>query len=165
MPLSSRWETEMIRVLCLLLFSTLPAPAAVILTLSPSAEVISNGLVTFSGTIQNTGPSAAFLNDITLLLNPPGGTYLTSNQNFFFFNVPGVLLNNETYTGPIFQFVAAPNTPIGVYTGSVSLIGGDDEFAVNTLASANLIVGVPEPSTGWLLLGACCALRLRWRRR
>ena len=150
----------------LLLLTAVPGYSDLIVTLAPSTRVAApGGMVTFCGTIENTALVDAFLNDIAFTFTPPAGTYLTADNNFFFANVPGVLLSGETYTGPIFRFVVAPNTPAGIYSGTVSLLGGATDLSFDPFTPTSFAVQmVPEPSTLGLMLAALGVLLTADRR-
>src|SRR5262245_10919524 len=111
-------------------FGLLAVPAAygepIAFTLNPSVVAQTGGAAIYQGTITNLGTSDLFINDISINFTPPGGQFLTNDINFFFANVPGTFLPNESYTGPIFRITVAPNTPLAVYTGVVTLLGGAD---------------------------------------
>src|SRR4051812_25221089 len=81
-----------------------PLPAALEFTLVPAVQSGAAGTeVTFSGTLTNNSDTdTLFLNDIQFSFNGAAATALTADSNVFFANVPGTLLPNETYTGPIF---------------------------------------------------------------
>ncbi len=147
--------------LLLLLLSAAPSYSALVLTLSPSTEVGAAGdSVVFRGSIENIGLADAFLNDIAIVFTPPAGTYLTVDPNFFFANVPGVLLSGENYTGPIFRFLVAPNTPTGSYSGIAAILGGSDEFAHDPSRPVSFTVATPEPANIGLIIAALagCAI-------
>jgi hypothetical protein len=151
------------RALLLLMTLTFPGYPALVLTLNPSTAIgVEGGTVTFEGILENTGAFDVFLNDINLAFTPPAGTYLTNDPNFFFANVPGVLLPGESYTGPIFHLLIAPGTPPADYSGVVSILGGDDEFALDALNAGDFTVQMtPEPATLLLMAGALAALAIR----
>ena len=145
------------------LLSALPAYSALVLTLSPSAQTGQPGeAIIFGGTLQNTGLADLFLNDLALTFTPPAGTYLIEDHNFFFANVPGVLLPGETYNGPIFSLLIVAGTPLGTYTGSATVQGGADPDALDALAIGPFSVTVaPEPATFGLIAGALATLAAR----
>ena len=90
---------------------------------------------------------------------------LANIDNFFFNNVPGLLLTTDSpYTGPIFALDVANNIPSGTYNGTATLLGGALPSDQNALASSTFTVVVtPEPGT-WLLVGtALAALAMRRR--
>ena len=152
-------------LLAALLFSALPASATLAFTLTPAVQTGQPGSsITFSGTLQNNGLADLFLNDLTIAFTPPAGTYLTEDHNFFFANVPGVLLSGESYIGPIFQLLVAPGTPPGTYMAVVTLQGGSDPFALDPLAISGLTVLVaPEPGTLAFMLTGLSVLILAQR--
>ena len=130
-----------------------PASGTPFSGLYPSVEAGFPGSeVFYSGLFQNTGASDLFLNDFSVSFVVPGGVYLMSDSNFFFANVPGTYLPTEFYTGPILGITIAPGTPVGAYFGTLTLLGGGDEFALNDLGSANFELDVvPEPASLVLL--------------
>ena len=149
-------------LLAAFLLSALPAYSALVLTLSPSAQTGQPGeAIIFGGTLQNTGLADLFLNDLALAFTPPAGTYLIEDHNVFF-NVPGVLLPGETYNGPIFGLLIVAGTPLGTYTGSATVQGGADPFALDALATGPFSVTVaPEPATLGLIAAALATLAAR----
>ncbi len=150
-------------LLSVFLLSALPASPALLFTLTSPAQTGQPGdTITFSGTLENNGLADLFLNDIAITFTPPAGTYLIEDHNFFFANVPGVLLPGETYSGPIFSLLIAAGTPVGTYAGSAAMQGGADPSALDALALAPFSVTVvPEPATLTLLASALVALAAR----
>ncbi len=142
---------------------------ALTVTLSPSIAVgLPGGTATYQGTLDNPGASDVFLNDISLSLTPPDDTYLANDSNFFFATVPGLFLPDDPlYSGDLFRILIAPNTPAGLYFGSVVLLGGSDEFAGESLGSHTFAVRVvPEPASLLLLAtGLVSLLGYGWYRR
>jgi hypothetical protein len=136
-----------------------PVGGTVTLTFSPNIGYAFPGTsLVFGGTI--AGDPDILLNDLTVDFGPAGG-FFTLDPNFFFDNTPGF----APYSGPILLISIAPSTPYGFYNATASLIGGADEFATGTVATAPFTVDVvPEPGSVFLLLGgvAACAA---WRRR
>lgn len=161
-------------LLCALL-SALPASGSLILTLSPAANSSPGSTVTFSGTLLDTDGdnSYLFLNDISVAFDPPGDTYLTATDTYFLNTVPGDLIgdadpNDNSYAGGIFQVDIASNTPLGVYTGTATILGGyNGPFAdYNALATQTFQVVVsPEPLTAGLMLLPLVGFVLASRRR
>ncbi len=164
------------------------APATVIYP--PGLEAFtcqSNGgnspCLAFSGAIDDidTDGSLLALADIRVTLNGAASTYLTPD-NTFFNDASGLLVGDpnaatdgnpfsNTYGGPIFGLDINPNTPWGVYTGSIQISGynlasdpgetdelvlGQQTFAVNV---------VPEPFTFGLTAAGLLALALSRRLR
>src|SRR5947199_6482274 len=87
-----------------LVLLTGPVPAALELNLIPSVQSGPVGIeITFSGTLKNTSSTDnLFLNDLQFTLNGAATAALVPNGSVFFANVPGILLPNEIYSGPIF---------------------------------------------------------------
>ena len=72
------------------------------------------------------------------------------------FNSFPLLLNpGDSYTGELFTVTAPPYGPgSNFYSGSFEILGGSDDSAQNTLATADFNIQVtPEPSS-FLLLGS-----------
>lgn len=130
-----------------------------------------NGLETnLTGMIQNVGGPDIFLNDIQIAFDGGGGTFLTGDKSIFINNVPGIfVVGDPVYNGPVIGVISALLTPPGFYTGTVTLLGGFDENALTTLASANFQIqtaAAPEPSAAALLLtGAFLPFCRRFHRR
>jgi hypothetical protein len=128
-----------------------PARADLTFTLTPTLQSGPPGsLLTYSGTLAYTGVNPVFLNDIDIFFNSGGGV-LTGDSTIFFNNVPGVFFDGDTYAGPIFGVQVSPSAPGLLYTGTATILGGDDFSALNPLASSPFQVSVtPEPST-WIM--------------
>ncbi|HEY4283796.1 MAG TPA: hypothetical protein VGM62_12095 [Chthoniobacterales bacterium] len=122
--------------------------AALEFTLTPTVQSGAIGAkVCFVGTLKNTSTTQnLFLNDIHFDVNPPAASALTPDPNVFFANVPGILLPNETYTGPIFTVAVDSHADPGDYTGSVTIRGGTDIFAATDLLSQEFQVSSPSIS-------------------
>ncbi len=109
----------------------------------------SGGCVVFSGTLQNDGADDLFLNDTSVVITQNGGTDLSSNPNFFFANVPGLLCSAtdaacpfpSTYTGPVFQIEIAPGASAAVYSGTITILGGS-QGASNALANQDFQINL-----------------------
>jgi hypothetical protein len=139
-------------VFAALIASAAPASAGPLsFLLNPIVQAgVAGGSVVFQGTLQNTAAPDLFLNDLSLTFTPPGGLYLAVDPNFFFFNVPGVLLAGESYIGPVFRVTIAPGTPSATYFGSATILGGDHDVTFNPIGSQGFQVAVgtvPEPAT------------------
>ena len=131
-----------IRVVLLLILTSLAAWADLAITLTPGAQLANRETETiFSGTLTNTGSTDIFLNDISFNLISATSTYFTVDRNFFFASVPGVLSPGETYSGPIFK-MSVLKAPLGSYTGTVSILGGSDIFAQSSLPTVPFTVQV-----------------------
>jgi hypothetical protein len=142
--------------------------------------------IPFSGTLTdndtaNTCDSSftdcLYLNNIGITFNPSDPTYTStylSLDTFPFFNeLPlGQFLSDDGPTGPyytetgtIFGIYIDPNTPVGVYTGEVTIYGGiDDPNANVTLGSVDFTLNViaPEPAPfGLALLGLAAVVVAR----
>lgn len=131
----------------------------VTLTLTPDAQAGAPGsLLTFGGSLSNTGASVLFLNGLNLQLNAPPGSF-TLDDFAFFVNVPPQLSGGQTTNAvPLFTVTLGGGVAPGTYTGSITILGGltgadFDElttqfFQVTVLSAA---APVPEPATVILL--------------
>jgi hypothetical protein len=137
-------KTPLAAVLCFLLGAK-SLQAALQCTLSPAVQSGAVGAeVSFTGTLTNTSTTdSLFLNDIQFNLSGAAAASLTPDTNVFFANIPGILLPNETYTGPIFAITINSSANAGDYSGSITIRGGNDIFALTDLASQNFQVSSP----------------------
>src|SRR5580765_208659 len=104
----------MLRILALatmLLLCAAPGVSGTLqFALNPSVEAgVAGGDVFFGGILKNLDPPDRFLNDYQISFSGPAGSYLLDDHNYFFFNVNGVLLSGESYTGPIFHLTLGPD--------------------------------------------------------
>lgn len=141
------------------------AKADTVLTLTDPYQSSQGQLFTFDATVTNTGTSTVYLSgDLFSGDFPP----LTSDDSAFN-SFPLSLDPGESYTGELFT-ITAPAYTLGsdnFYSGTISILGGADGSAQDTIASANFNVQVtPEPSsfllfgTGLLVLGSVAGRKL-----
>lgn len=121
------------------------ADANLTMTLQPSTQLGPRGTeIVFSGTLTNTGATKLFLNDIHPILGAAASPYLTVESNFFYSNVPGILLPGESYSNSeLFRVLLSGIAPAGDYGGTVFLTGGADMLANSDLASSAFVVSSP----------------------
>ena len=136
----------MIRFLTILLVLTAAVGNAATLEFSFTSSLLySTGFpVTFNVTLTNTGTTAAYIN----------GDNVTSALPFddtpFLLGAPLFLSPGDSFTGSILTVSPLPGTPLGLYTGTFSVIGGDSPADSAVLSSAVFGVQVvPEPAT-WI---------------
>ncbi len=160
---------QIVTAVGMLLAVALPSFSAMLFTLNNSPiSAYAGDTVTFLGTITPDTASDIFLNGISYTYNAGAGAYLTGDQTTFF-NVPGAFFTTDSpYTGPVFSIAINPLTPVGAYTGTVTLRGGADQFADSPIVSAPFEVDVlaPEPgSIGLGLAGMAVIAAVRFRTR
>jgi hypothetical protein len=150
------------RLLISLIFMAAVAGAATI-DLSLTSSLVytqSAGPVQFSGTITNTGPGPAFINGDTVT------SQLPFDDTSFLLNVPPVLGPGATFTGPLFAILVSPSLPVGLYTGTFDVLGGDGPNATDVLGSTTFGVQVvPEPGTWMAGFGLVAVMLSRKLRR
>ena len=165
----------------LLLLASLASPAfaGLVIALNPAVESGLPGTsVIFSGTLTDNDGDSSFmlLNFIDVTFTPPADSFLSSDPNFFYSNVPGTMQSppdvfSDTYTGPIFEVTIAPNAPLGTYSGTFNILGGHTDPSEMTPMAAPVSFQVnvtPEPAAAGLMLGGLAGLgfaSLRRRRR
>jgi hypothetical protein len=142
----------------------------VLFALQDSVMVSAGGSATLTGSISNGGPPRVWLTSWTFTFSDP----LLSANDAALSGLPLFLDSMQSY-GPaaFFDVVAAAGLAPGLYTGSISIFGGDNEgdedvdytqqFTINVVGGQNPI---PEPTTMLLLgSGLAGAAALRRRRR
>lgn len=142
----------------------------VLFALQDSVMVSAGGSATLTGSISNGGPPRVWLTSWTFTFSDP----LLSANDAALSGLPLFLDSMQSY-GPaaFFDVVAAAGLAPGLYTGSISIFGGDNEgdedvdytqqFTINVVGGQNPI---PEPATMLLLgSGLAGAAALRRRRR
>jgi hypothetical protein len=142
----------------------------VLFALQDSVMVSAGGSATLTGSISNGGPPRVWLTSWTFTFSDP----LLSANDAALSSLPFFLDSMQSY-GPaaFFDVVAAAGLAPGLYTGSISIFGGDNEgdedvdytqqFTINVVGGQNPI---PEPTTMLLLgSGLAGAAALRRRRR
>jgi hypothetical protein len=160
--------------------STIPtAPGGIY---NPSCQNLTQDCVIFSGTISFTTDQDYYLYDIAIVMspgNPDGGADVTGNDNYFQVNSPGLLgtdgvqcgSDDSCYTGGLFEIDVAPDTPIGIYTGTATLSATDSLSnpitGPDTVQSFQVDVTTPEPGMGLLMFAGLASLAAmgRWHRR
>ena len=161
---------QIVTAVGMLLAVALPSFSAMLFTLNNSPfSAYAGDTVIFLGTITPDTGADIFLNGISYTYNGGAGAYLTGDLATFTNNVPGLFLTTDSpYTGPVFSIAIDPLTPVGTYTGTVTLRGGADQFADSAIVSAPFEVDVlaPEPgSIGLGLAGIAVVAAVRFRTR
>jgi hypothetical protein len=146
----------------------------------PEQSGLPNDTLTFSGHLENTGPSELFLNSDTLTLS---GSGLTTSDDPYVLNAPlslppagstdssGNLL--DRFDGDLFTVQVGSTVAPGAYFGDFLIQGGATDSALDVLNRQDFQVivrpnAVPEPGTVTLLtagiaVGAGLLLRRRFR--
>jgi len=147
-------------VILLVLTAALGNAASLDFTFTSSLLYTEPGIpVTFSGTLTNTGATNVYINGDTVT------SALPFDDTPFLLGAPIFLAPAGLFTGPLFTIFVPPGTPLGLYTGTFSVLGGDSPGATDPLATAGFGVQVvPEPAT-WMSGFAMAALLLTRRRR
>jgi hypothetical protein len=135
---------------------------------SPNPNCVNGSLscLIFSGNIVPDVANDTYINGIQVAFSPLSAG-LASNDNFFFANVPGFLASfDPTYSGPIFEIDVDTTVSLGLYTGTVTLLGGTNGPAdLLPLAADNFSIMVtPEATTVWLTASGLLILGLLRRR-
>jgi hypothetical protein len=130
--------------LALLLIS--PARAQLSLALDPPLLLSTPGSVlTFSGTLTNTGTGELFLSGDSFTL---AGAGLSLDDTPFLEGAPLSLPGGQSFAGALFTVSIAQGTPNGSYGGSFTVLGGPAEGDQGELATARFTAQVvPEPGT------------------
>jgi PEP-CTERM motif len=145
-------------------------------TLDDTHSVAQGSSVTFFGTLSNGGPPTVFLNAISFSFASGAPGSITFNDAAFFALPASLTSGSSTGLAAFFDVVVSALVPPGVYTGTVSILGGADENAQNNLGTQEFSITVtpggqqpvPEPATMLLLgsgLAGAAALRRRKRRQ
>jgi hypothetical protein len=125
--------------------------------------------VTFVGTVTDVGNSPTFLNSDNVTVAPP----LLPDDSAFFSNFPAILNPLQVVTAPILSVGIPLTANVGLYSGSLELLGGTTPASLDTLATQTFAVQVqaaapqpvPEPVTAVLLLCGGMVAALRHSRR
>lgn len=125
------------------------ALAGLSMSLSSSVQNSARGVqVVFSGTLTNASATEKlYLNDIAANFSSVAAGNLALKPNAFFWNVPGVLLPNESYTdSELFRVFVNGTAPAEDYAGTITILGGADIFASDALASTGFTILSPDVS-------------------
>lgn len=134
-------------LLFILMFAVSSALAqpSLVFSLNPATEPGAGGNnVTFTGTLMNESPTNLYLNNIQFTFADGATNSLGAGSNTFFMNVPGILLPGETYNDVVFSVAVNPGAPPGTYSGSVTIQGGTNIFAVSNLATQAFLITSPD---------------------
>lgn len=127
------------------------ARAGLSFVLTPNVQIGARGAdVTFTGVLSNTDPVAdAYLNNIQVVAS----SNLATVTNDFFANVPGILSAGQTYSDTVFSVTIASAAPTGEYSGTITIVGGTNIFAMGSLVSQSFQISVAAtPFCVWQLL-------------
>jgi hypothetical protein len=116
--------------------------------------------VTFSATLTNTGTDTLFLNGDSVNIAAP----LLADDTKFLLNTPPSLSAGQSITAPILDVRAPIGAAFGLYTGSMSILGGSTPSEFTTQATQTFAVNVvPEPATAALLIAGLAGFT--WMKR
>ncbi len=102
--------------------------------------------VTFVGTVTNAGATTVYINGDNVT------SALPFDDTAFLLGAPLSLDPAESFAGPLFDVLPGPGTPVGLYPGVFSILGGDSPGSFDVVSSAPFAVQVqivPEPGT-WI---------------
>jgi hypothetical protein len=132
----------------LLLAGSARAELSFVVTPSSQTGTGSNEIF-FTGTLTNSSVTEnLFLNDVQFVFDDAATNYLCADSNAFFANVPGVLQSSEIYTDVVFGVAISASTPPGIYTGTVTILGGPDIFASSNLMSQTFEISLLSTTLG-----------------
>lgn len=156
----------------------IPASAALSFTIDSPAFMYPGGLfdsrcqsvsqfcLIMTGIIGSNAGDDIFINDYQATLSSPFLTDDVFHGFFFTYGPPGEFIDGDSYTGGIFEIDLSPITPLGLYTGTITLQGGSDPGAFDLIASQGFQVQViPEPAAYILTLAGLATLAVSRRRR
>ncbi len=113
--------------------------------LNPSSQ---NGTaldeMALTGSLTNLGRANLYLNDVQCVLVDAASNVLLADRDTFFANVPGILSSDETYAGVVFGVNLGAVAPAGVYSGTITILGGSNIFVTSNLASASFQISLPD---------------------
>ena len=126
-----------------------------------SSLLYSSSTAVFEGTLTNQGASTAYINGDNFT------SALPADDTPFLLAFPVVLNPGESATGPVLLVTVPPGTPLGLYTGTFTVVGGDTPDSTDVLVSRTFAVyAVPEPGSLMLCaagLAAAAVRRLKMR--
>ena len=134
------------KALAAFLLFTATVHAGVVFTLTTAVQYgARSNAVVFTGTLNNTNLTGnVFLNDIQFNFTGTATNYLTAQPNTFFASVPGILSAGETYSDIVFAVGINSNAQAGNYSGTVTIIGGTNIQATDSLASQSFQVSASD---------------------
>jgi PEP-CTERM motif len=143
-------------------------------TLDDTHSVAAGSSVTFFGTLSNGGSPTTFLNGLSFTFASGAPGSISFNDTAFFALPASLGPSTTTGLAAFFNAVVSSLVPAGVYSGSVSVLGGDTDSANDILGTQDFSITVtggqtpvPEPTTMLLLgsgLAGAAAMRRRKRR-
>ena len=155
-----------ILVLSLLCFSQASADTITFLLDQPIVSASPGDVISFTGTLENSGTATLFLNGALGTL--PYVDFLV-DYGPFFSAVPASLAPGEIYSGEIFGVAVGLGAAPGDYFGAFTIQGGPDSFTFDDMSTHSFQItvttvnGVPEPSSGVLALSAIALVFLSRR--
>jgi len=117
------------------------------------------GTATFDATVSAplTNSADVFLNGDSFNIQSP----LTLDDSDFFADFPFFLAPGDSFTGALFAVTMPPNTPLGIYLGTFTLLGGPNGGSSNVLGTVSFsVAAAPEPSSIVMMLTGLAGLAM-----
>ena len=163
----------LIAAVALAVFALVPAAVEadpVIITGQGTVTIAQGGSSGFNASVTNSGPPRVYLNEIVITFSGPAG--ITFSTVPFFLNTPAFLDSGQT-TGLVsfFDVFVDLSVPIGIYSGTFSVLGGDTDSSLSELGTQPFTINVvgqtpvPEPASMLLLATGLGGAALARRRR
>jgi PEP-CTERM motif len=124
---------------------------SIAVTFSVNPIQVGQGWTTLTGTI-----AAPAGNTGTVLINGDSfsiGSPLSADDTTFILNSPTSLASGASWTGGLISIFVPSGTPIGIYSGYFTVIGGVLQSSGDDLGSADFNVLVTPEPTSIMLLG------------
>jgi hypothetical protein len=145
---------------------TQQAQASLLFNLNPASLTgLPGETLTFNATLSNTGEETLFLNGLNSIMYGEG---LYVDDSLFWATFPFYLDPGETFTSDMFTVEIAPDIVPDDYVGSITILGGAEEYGYEPLATQNFMVemeGTPSVPGPAAVLPMTVGLGLGWLRR
>ena len=118
---------------------------------SATQKVYQGNSVTYTATLTNTGTAELFLNGSDFDFNAPGLTLVDQ----FLENAPLSLTTGQSWNGAIFRLDLASDAEVGLFSGSYSVLGGNNATEIRELSATNFRVNARVPGPASLATFLC----------